>query len=481
MRISSSLQFDQPGRPYPDDVSASDLCFQHFAIVVTDMKRAYEQLRSTDGWSPISTNGPQQLPQSSGGVTAFKFRDPDGHPLEFLAFPQGKLPPHWQARSCGDLFLGIDHSAISVSDTERSEAFYKALGLRVAARSLNDGIEQEQLDGVSRPEVEVTALEAEEPTPHLELLCYRSVSHRPAIVLRGNDVAATRLVFERGLLSSAGSNRREALIDPDGHHLMIVSPVDDDGRVRIEANPPSDFFKTGAATMTMSTEASAESTAPPVSIHKLLTGQRALVTGANSGIGKGVAIALGQAGADVVVNYVEDEGAAEAVVREIEKAGAKAYAHKADVSSEQEVAAMFARMMQEFGTIDILVNNAGLQRDSAFHEMTLEKWNKVLSVNLTGQFLCAREAIREFLRRGVVSSVSSAAGKIICMSSVHQEIPWAGHANYATSKGGIKLLMESMAQEVAPKRIRVNAIAPGRSGRRSTRRRGRPGRPTTSS
>ena len=213
--------------------------------------------------------------------------------------------------------------------------------------------------------------------------------------------------------------------------------------------------------MTMSTEAPAESTAPPVVIHKFLTGQKALVTGANSGIGRGVAIALGQAGADVVVNYVVDDGAAEAVVAEIEKSGARAYAHKTDVSSEQEVSAMFARMMQKFGTIDILVNNAGLQRDSAFHEMTLEKWNKVLSVNLTGQFLCAREAIREFLRRGVVPSVSSAAGKIICVSSVHQEIPWAGHANYATSKGGIKLLMESMAQEVAPKRIRVNAIAPG--------------------
>ena len=174
-----------------------------------------------------------------------------------------------------------------------------------------------------------------------------------------------------------------------------------------------------------------------------------------------MAIALGKAGADVVVNYIVDDGAAETVVTEIEKSGARAYAHKADVASEQEVAAMFARMRAEFGTIDILVNNAGVQRDSAFHEMTLEKWNKVLSVNLTGQFLCAREAIREFLRRGVVASVSSAAGKIICMSSVHQEIPWAGHANYATSKGGIKLLMESMAQEVAPKRIRVNAIAPG--------------------
>jgi glucose 1-dehydrogenase len=214
--------------------------------------------------------------------------------------------------------------------------------------------------------------------------------------------------------------------------------------------------------MITSTEASlAKSTAPPVAIHRILTGQKALVTGANSGIGKGVAIALGQAGADVVVNCVDDDDAADAVVEEIRKAGVKAYAHRADVSSEDQVAAMFARMMLEFGTIDILVSNAGLQRDSAFHEMTLDKWNKVLGVNLTGQFLCAREAVREFLRRGVIPSVSSAAGKVICMSSVHQEIPWAGHANYATSKGGIKQLMESMAQELAPKRIRVNAIAPG--------------------
>jgi glucose 1-dehydrogenase len=204
-----------------------------------------------------------------------------------------------------------------------------------------------------------------------------------------------------------------------------------------------------------------QSTAPPVAIHRLLTGQKALVTGANSGIGKAVAIALGQAGADVVVNYVADDAAAGAVVDEIKKSGSNAYAQQADVSSEDQVAAMFAGMKQEFGTIDILVSNAGLQRDSAFHEMTLAQWNKVLDVNLTGQFLCAREAVREFLRRGVVPSVSSAAGKIICMSSVHQVIPWAGHANYATSKGGIKLMMESLAQEVAPKRIRVNAIAPG--------------------
>ena len=213
--------------------------------------------------------------------------------------------------------------------------------------------------------------------------------------------------------------------------------------------------------MNTTTPSTIETTAPPVTMHKLLTGQKALVTGANSGIGKAVAIALGQAGADVVVNYVDGDAAAAAVVEQIRNSGVKAYAHKADVSSEEEVAAMFRKMVQDFGTIDILVNNAGLQRDSSFPEMTLAQWNKVIGVNLTGQFLCAREAVREFLRRGVVPSVSSAAGKIICMSSVHQEIPWGGHANYATSKGGIKLLMESLAQELAPQHIRVNAIAPG--------------------
>jgi glucose 1-dehydrogenase len=192
-----------------------------------------------------------------------------------------------------------------------------------------------------------------------------------------------------------------------------------------------------------------------------LVGQKALVTGANSGIGRAVAIALGQAGADVVVNYVVGDDAAAEVVNEIQSHGVMAYAHKADVSSEQDVQAMFAATIAKFGTIDILVANAGLQRDAAFHDMTLEQWNTVIGVNLTGQFLCAREAVREFLRRGVVETVSCAAGKIICMSSVHQEIPWAGHANYATSKGGIMLMMRSLAQEVAPHRVRVNGIAPG--------------------
>jgi glucose 1-dehydrogenase len=201
---------------------------------------------------------------------------------------------------------------------------------------------------------------------------------------------------------------------------------------------------------------------PPVRpIPQLLQGQKAIVTGANSGIGKAVATALGQAGADVVVNYVVGDDAAQEVVEAIRAVGKAAYAHQADVSQEDQVKSMFDKMISTFGRVDILVNNAGLQRDAEFQEMTLAEWNKVINVNLTGQFLCAREALRHFLRTGVVEGVSCAAGKIICMSSVHQQIPWAGHANYATSKGGIDMLMRSLAQEVAPRRIRVNSIAPG--------------------
>ncbi|MGW7253744.1 SDR family oxidoreductase [Streptomyces sp. NPDC054834] len=193
----------------------------------------------------------------------------------------------------------------------------------------------------------------------------------------------------------------------------------------------------------------------------LLKGQKALVTGANSGIGRATAIALGRAGADVVVNYVAGAEDAEKVVDEITSFGVRAAAYQADVSKEDQVVAMTDRMVQEFGTIDILVANAGMQRDAPFTEMTLAQWQKVLDVNLTGQFLCAREATKEFLRRGVVPEVSRAAGKIVCMSSVHQIIPWSGHVNYAASKGGVQMMMETLAQELAPKKIRVNAIAPG--------------------
>ena len=200
---------------------------------------------------------------------------------------------------------------------------------------------------------------------------------------------------------------------------------------------------------------------PVAPYHPVLTGQPALVTGANSGIGRAVALGMARAGADVVVNYVSNPEAAEEVAHEIEGMGRRAMALKADVSKEDEVERMFADAIATFGTLHIMVNNAGLQRDSPFDKMTLEQWNTVLGVNLTGQFLCARAAVREFLRRGVVPSVSRAAGKIICMSSVHQQIPWGGHVNYATSKGGIMMMMKSIAQELAPQFIRVNGIGPG--------------------
>ena len=200
---------------------------------------------------------------------------------------------------------------------------------------------------------------------------------------------------------------------------------------------------------------------PRVPPQKLLLGQKALVTGASSGIGRAIALSLGDAGADVVINYVSDEDKAEGLAEQIRGKGSRALALRADVSDETQVHAMFGSMLKELGTIDILVNNAGLQQDAPFHELTLAQWNKVLAVNLTGQFLCAREAVREFMRRGVRPEVSCSAGKILCVSSVHEVIPWAGHVNYAASKGGVMLMMKSLAQEVAPYRIRVNSICPG--------------------
>jgi glucose 1-dehydrogenase len=193
-----------------------------------------------------------------------------------------------------------------------------------------------------------------------------------------------------------------------------------------------------------------------------LAEQVALVTGANSGLGRACALALGQAGVRVVVNHLPKsaESAAE-VVRIIEADGGQAMAIAADVSDEAQVKAMFAEAVQEFGTVHILVNNAGMQSGAPFQDMSLAQWQRVIDVNLTGQFLCAREAVREFLRRGMEPELSSALGKIICMSSVHQVIPWAFESNYAASKGGVMLLMQSLAQELAHQRIRVNAVAPG--------------------
>ncbi|MCU1308190.1 MAG: glucose 1-dehydrogenase [Acidobacteriaceae bacterium] len=193
-----------------------------------------------------------------------------------------------------------------------------------------------------------------------------------------------------------------------------------------------------------------------------LQGQIAIVTGSSSGIGKAVALAMAAEGASIVVNYPGGTpDAANQVADEIKSAGRKAIVIQADVSNEDDVKKMFAKTIETYGTVDILVNNAGLQKDAAFVDMTLAQWKLVLDVNLTGQFLCAREAAREFLRRGIVPVKSKAAGKIICMSSVHEVIPWAGHCNYAASKGGVMLLMKSMAQELAPHKIRVNSIGPG--------------------
>lgn len=198
-----------------------------------------------------------------------------------------------------------------------------------------------------------------------------------------------------------------------------------------------------------------------MSNRKNLQDQVAIVTGASSGIGAGVAKALSEAGATVVVNYSSSADKAEAVLSEIKQRGGSGMTYRADVSKEADVQKMFSETIKQFGTVDILINNAGLQKDARFHEITLEQWNQVIAINLTGQFLCAREAVKEFLKRGVVPSKSKSAGKIICMSSVHEVIPWAGHANYAASKGGVMMLMKSIAQEYASMKIRVNSIGPG--------------------
>ena len=204
-----------------------------------------------------------------------------------------------------------------------------------------------------------------------------------------------------------------------------------------------------------------EAAVPARPIVKSLAGQKAIVTGANSGIGRAIALALGQAGADVIINYVSREEEAFRVADDLKRSGVTALPLRADVSSEADVQAMFARAVEAFGSLDILVNNAGLQKDAPFEELSLAAWDLVMNVNLKGQFLCAREAVRLFKRQGVRPQVSSAAGKILCVSSVHDIIPWAGHVNYAASKGGVMMMMKSIAQEVAADRIRVNSISPG--------------------
>ncbi len=192
-----------------------------------------------------------------------------------------------------------------------------------------------------------------------------------------------------------------------------------------------------------------------------LLGLRALVTGASSGIGRAIARHFAAAGASVLVNYHSEAGAAEELVRDIEQDGGKAVAAQGDISRPEDCEALFEAMAKAFGGIDILAANAGVQADAAIADITLAQWQKVIDVNLTGQFLCAQQAIRRFRAQGPDAAHSPALGNIIFTSSVHQQIPWAGHVNYAASKGGLKMLMESLAQELAPEKIRVNAIAPG--------------------
>ncbi|NWG26874.1 MAG: SDR family oxidoreductase [Pseudorhodoplanes sp.] len=195
--------------------------------------------------------------------------------------------------------------------------------------------------------------------------------------------------------------------------------------------------------------------------HRPLREQTALVTGASSGIGAAVARALAAAGAALAVNYSGQREPAERLADEIVQGGGQALSIQADVSDEQAVERMMRETVERFGRLDILVANAGLQRDAAFVDMTLADWQRVIDVNLTGQFLCCRAAVRQFLQQADRPELSRARGKIICMSSVHEIIPWAGHVNYAASKGGVLMLMKSLAQELAPQRIRVNGIAPG--------------------
>jgi catechol 2,3-dioxygenase-like lactoylglutathione lyase family enzyme len=209
------LQFERPGAPYPAGLAASNVRFQHFAVVVADMAAAYARLARLPGWQPITRDGPQRLPANAGHVTAFKFRDPEGHPLELLAFAPGAVPSRWQYPPRAALFLGVDHSAISVTDSARSIAFYTALGLSVSASTHNRGPEQARLDGLTAPDAIVTALALPDGGAHVELLCYRNAPASPPAPLPVNDVAATRLEFE--------GSARLGFTDPDGHHLLSLA------------------------------------------------------------------------------------------------------------------------------------------------------------------------------------------------------------------------------------------------------------------
>jgi catechol 2,3-dioxygenase-like lactoylglutathione lyase family enzyme len=204
---------DPPGDAYPTDRRSNDLWFQHCALVTDDIAAAHAHLAGFAA-TPISRQGPQQLP---GGIIAFKFRDPDGHPLELIQFPAP--PPRTQG--------GIDHSAISVSDTARSIAFYESLGLRLQARQVNAGPAQDSLDNLDNISLDVVSLIAKDGAPHVELLGYRTPRSRvgtPSF----SAIAASRLVFTTDLFPPGGtavalaSGLRVMLLrDPDGHAILL--------------------------------------------------------------------------------------------------------------------------------------------------------------------------------------------------------------------------------------------------------------------
>jgi catechol 2,3-dioxygenase-like lactoylglutathione lyase family enzyme len=217
------VSFDSPGRPYPSDAHSNDGIFQHFALVVADMRAAYERLLMAPGWTPITRLGPQHLPANAGGVSAFKFRDPEDHPLELLAFPEHATPENWRSRGCGDICLGIDHTALDVAETARSTAFYEGLGFSATGASRNRGMPQQRLDDLVAPIVEVTALSARRPTPHLELLCYRTPRSAKRCEMRNHDVAATRIVLAVEPGAQDFSTSPGFILDPDGHRLTLVA------------------------------------------------------------------------------------------------------------------------------------------------------------------------------------------------------------------------------------------------------------------
>ncbi len=212
-QIVSIDEFEHAGRPYPANSDAASLWFQHLALVVDDMHDAYARLRDI---VPISHGQPQKLPSYDAGVQAFKFRDPDLHPLELLQFAAGETPDPWRDRRKleGQIGLGIDHSAMSVADADRSAEFYRLLGLGVGNRTLNHGAAQQRLDGLSDVEVMVVPMiPPEEGTPHLELLAYRRPKGRAGPPLQANDVAATRIVW-RG-------RKTTLIVDPDGRLQQV--------------------------------------------------------------------------------------------------------------------------------------------------------------------------------------------------------------------------------------------------------------------